>query len=63
MKIEVMTHIWNDKDFFFVDEDTTANELVLALLKMKNGNIILHNILKMFSDERVYYENEKADHP
>ena len=55
----VLLRFMDGREFFTIDEDTTADELVLALLEMKNGSTILHDILRMFTN-RKEKDNEKV---
>ena len=52
MKPQVLVRMVDDKEFFVVDEDVTADELVGALLKMKNGATILHNLWRILTHQK-----------
>lgn len=41
---QVLVSVKDDKEFFVVDENTTAEELIRALRQMKNGHKILHGL-------------------
>lgn len=42
----------DDKMFFVVDEDTTAEELIHALLQMNKGATILHNLWRILTHQK-----------
>ena len=45
MKPQVLVRMYGGKEFFVVDEGTTTEELINALLKMKNGKRILDGFI------------------
>lgn len=45
MKPQVLVRMVDEKEFFVVDEDTTTDELIAALLEMKNGQRIAFGFL------------------
>jgi len=45
MKPQVLVRMYGGKEFFVVDEDTTTDELIAALLEMKNGQRIASGFL------------------
>lgn len=45
MKPQVLVRMVDNKEFFVVDEDTTTDELISALMEMKNGHMIASGFL------------------
>lgn len=51
MTPQVLISMLRDKEFFVVDEDITAEDLLLALKTMKNGKAVLYRLLILMLQE------------
>lgn len=59
---QVLVCVVDDKEFFVVDEDTTAEEIVAALKTMRNGRILLYDLFMIQLTERIPQQRTEVDY-